>query len=455
MSRPKLLDLFCCAGGAAVGYRRAGFDVVGVDIEEQPNYPFEFIRADALDLDASFLSRFDVIHASPPCQAYSDLAARNGNGHEWPDLIDPVREMLIDSGRPYVIENVEGAPLRDYVVLCGTMFPALRVIRHRLFEANFPLETPAHGKHPLVHTHDRRKGHYGHTDEWRDFVQVTGGGNCTIAAARDAMGIDWMTKREINEAIPPAYTKYGGGDSALGAGRVIRAARIEGRDQGVSRRQGGHRGRGRRPASGRERRGGMGAALAGVARRRMEDQFAQRPERSSARSIRAGGKAGLGRVPLPPRHIKPVAGASVGTQRLHMPDVRGSRRRGRWARPRRAPSYRAHRGPEPRRARYAGQSPGAMQRLQSGSEERHPGTAVPCMAHESGSAGFGIGSEGDSGMAKQEVPARAGRPTVRVKPHDYQPHKAELEETIKIEATPEELARAVLRPVNIVEDSDA
>ena len=116
----------------------------------------------------------------------------------------------MDSGRPYVIENVEGSPLQDYIVLCGTMFPGLRVLRHRLFETNFPVAAPSHPSHPLVHTHDRRKAHYGHTDETVDYVQVTGGGNCTIAAARDAMGIDWMIKREINEAIPPAYTEFVG-----------------------------------------------------------------------------------------------------------------------------------------------------------------------------------------------------------------------------------------------------
>jgi DNA (cytosine-5)-methyltransferase 1 len=140
-------------------------------------------------------------------QSYSDLAKRNGNAHEWPRLIEPVREMLRATGLPYIIENVEGAPLIEPVVLCGTMFPGLRVLRHRLFEANFPILTPPHGRHPKVHTFDRRKSHYGKTDEWRDFVQVTGGGNCTIAAARQAMGIDWMTKGEINEAIPPAYTE--------------------------------------------------------------------------------------------------------------------------------------------------------------------------------------------------------------------------------------------------------
>ena len=112
-----------------------------------------------------------------------------------------------------MIENVEGAPLRSPVVLCGTMFPNLRVIRHRLFETNFPLPQPnhiPHAKHPLVHTRDKRKRHYGKTCEWNDFVQVTGGGNCSVASARDAMGIDWMTKREINESIPPPYTEYVG-----------------------------------------------------------------------------------------------------------------------------------------------------------------------------------------------------------------------------------------------------
>jgi len=206
--KPRLLDLFCCAGGAGVGYSQAGFDVVGVDIKPQPNYPFPFICADALTLDSQFVRSFDVIHASPPCQAYSDLAKRNRNGHEWPRLIEPTRDMLIRAERPYIIENVDGAPLLNPVILCGTMFKELRVLRHRLFESNIALFAPPHGKHPKVHTFDRRKSHFGKTNEWRDFVQVTGGGNCTIAAARAAMDIDWMTKTEINEAIPPAYTRF-------------------------------------------------------------------------------------------------------------------------------------------------------------------------------------------------------------------------------------------------------
>ena len=209
-SRPKLLDLFCCAGGAAVGYSQAGFDVLGVDIAPQPNYPFQMIESDALELDVSFLRKFDAIHASPPCQAYSTLAYRTGKGHMWPRLIEPIRNLLKASGVPYIIENVVGAPLENYATLCGTMFPSLRVIRHRLFETNFYLSTPPHQPHPLVHTLDRRKRHYGKTDEFKDYVTVTGGGNCSVEAAKDAMGIDWMTKKEMNEAIPPAYTKFVG-----------------------------------------------------------------------------------------------------------------------------------------------------------------------------------------------------------------------------------------------------
>lgn len=191
-----------------MGYQRAGFEVVGVDIDPQPRYPFEFIRHNALTLDKDFLNSFDAIHASPPCQSYSDLAKRNGNADMWPRLVEPVRALLRSAGLPYIIENVEGAPLEDPIVLCGTMFPPLRVIRHRLFESNFAIDVPTHGKHPLVFTHDKRKRHYGMLDQDTSFVQVTGGGNCSIANAKDAMGIDWMTKNELNESIPPAYTQF-------------------------------------------------------------------------------------------------------------------------------------------------------------------------------------------------------------------------------------------------------
>ena len=211
MARPTLLDMYCCAGGSARGYYNAGFDVIGVDHEPQPRYPYEFYQADAL----AFLRLLDptrrdirAIHASPPCQAFSDLQKQNKRS--YPDLIGPTRDLLDAIGLPYVIENVEGAPLRNPTMLCGTMFPGLRVIRHRLFETTFSLSPPAHLKHPLVFTHDKRKAHYGQLDEMTAYVQVTGGGNCSVAAASDAMGIDWMLKRELNEAIPPAYTQFVG-----------------------------------------------------------------------------------------------------------------------------------------------------------------------------------------------------------------------------------------------------
>lgn len=218
----RLLDLFCCAGGAAMGYHQAGFEVVGVDIDPQPNYPFEFVQADAMTLSPCWLGSFDVIHASPPCQGYSVLAKRTGTGDRWVKLIPAVRRMLASTGLPYVIENVVGAPLRDPVVLCGTMFEGLRVIRHRLFESNLLLLAPGPCMpHPLCHTLDKRKKHYGRTCEWVDYVQVTGGGNCSVAAARDAMGIDWMTKRELNEAIPPAYTAHIGSQIMLHLGVTV------------------------------------------------------------------------------------------------------------------------------------------------------------------------------------------------------------------------------------------
>lgn len=212
-SRPRLLDLFCGQGGAGMGYFRAGFQVTGFDLAAQPRYPFRFLQHDAMGALRDMARwrgelPFDAIHASPPCQHYSDLAKRNGNAHEWPDLVGRVRDYLDDIGLPYVIENVEGAPLRRDVTLCGTMFPPLRVLRHRVFESNVPLTQPDHPAHPLVFTHDKRKAHYGKLDQDVSFVQVTGGGNCSIKNARDAMGIDWMDKHGLNESIPPAYSEW-------------------------------------------------------------------------------------------------------------------------------------------------------------------------------------------------------------------------------------------------------
>lgn len=213
----RLLDLFCGAGGASAGYARAGFEVFGVDIAPQPNYPFQFQQTDALAymeilLDTGLINTFDVVHASPPCQAHSDLQKQSKI--EYPDLIGPTRALLHEAPHiPYVIENVEGAPLINPVKLCGASpaFPELRVIRHRLFESNVGLRgTPCPRKHPLVFTYDKRKPHFGLLDQDTAYVQVTGGGNCKVRNKRAAMETPWMTGEECNEAIPPAYTRWVG-----------------------------------------------------------------------------------------------------------------------------------------------------------------------------------------------------------------------------------------------------
>ena len=220
----RILDLFCGAGGAGMGYHYAFPDaqIVGWDINPQPRYPFAFEQGDVMELSSAYVNTFDFVHASPPCQRYSDLAKRNGNADDWPDLVAPVRDLLRASGRYHVIENVEGAPLIDPVTLCGTMFPGLRVLRHRLFECyGFTVAPPAHPTHPLVFTHDKRKAHYGKLDQDTAFVQVTGGGNCRAYNKRAAMGVHWMTGHEANEAIPPAYTRYIGLQFMAAADRAL------------------------------------------------------------------------------------------------------------------------------------------------------------------------------------------------------------------------------------------
>ena len=207
MIRPRLLDLFCRAGGAAMGYYRAGFEVVGVDIEPQPNYPFEFHQADALSVLGWGwpVLAFDVIHASPPCQAYSVTASLHDS--EYPELVDHVRRLL-PIGLPYVIENVVGAPLVNATRLCGSSF-GLGVRRHRLFETDPVLIGAPQCAHHLQ----------------PEPVDVTGTGGPAavkpggrvihrkprnLAHAREVMGIDWMTRPELSEAVPPAYTEWVG-----------------------------------------------------------------------------------------------------------------------------------------------------------------------------------------------------------------------------------------------------
>jgi len=198
----RCLDLFCGAGGAGMGYHRAGFEVVGVDIKPQPHYPFEFHRADALEYLAEHGRGFDFIHASPPCQKFSAMQHIHKNRERHPDLIAKTRELLRKVGQPYVIENVPGAPLLNPIVLCGTMF-GLKIIKHRYFESPllpFSLFPPC--------------DHSDTYDPWHGKA-----GKRTAAKFRDAMGIDWIpmgggdNRRrgrggDLSNAIPSAYTEF-------------------------------------------------------------------------------------------------------------------------------------------------------------------------------------------------------------------------------------------------------
>ncbi len=199
MTRPRLLDLFCGAGGAAMGYWRAGFDVVGVDIKPQPHYPFEFHQADALTYP---LDGFDAIHASPPCQRFSSLRSVM-DASKYEDLVEPVRDRLVSSALPYVIENVVGAPLIDPIMLCAASW-GLRSYRHRLFESNRMLMAMGHTRH-VVRVNRRKKNRRGH---WAAGGFVTVVGDIGSYVGPEAMGIDWMTGNELSQAIPPAYTEW-------------------------------------------------------------------------------------------------------------------------------------------------------------------------------------------------------------------------------------------------------
>lgn len=225
MTRPRILDLFCGAGGAAKGYHDAGFDVVGIDIAPQPRYPYEFFQADAVELmedlidnrptgtDLPPLDSFDVIHASPPCQAYSRSRTRPRIRREHPRLIEPVRDLLLVTGMPYVIENVEGAPLHHPLMLCGGAFGLgarcadgrrRQLRRHRLFESSVAMMSPG-----CACNGTEKIGVYGNGGGWANRADPDRAGyKGNRAEARAAMGIDWMSVRELSESIPPAYTRF-------------------------------------------------------------------------------------------------------------------------------------------------------------------------------------------------------------------------------------------------------
>lgn len=201
----RVLDLFCNAGGAATGYARAGFEVVGVDINPQPNYPFEFVRANVFDLPTSFLAQFALSHGSPPCQ-HSAAITKGTNRHRQhlhPNLYPQTKALLERTGKPYVIENPDSRP---DVVLCGEMF-GLGVLRHRNFElGNWSTAKPVHLKH---RGYVRGMRHGVVRDGPYVAVYGKGGGKATVPEAQKAMGIDWTdVHEELVEMLPPAYTQW-------------------------------------------------------------------------------------------------------------------------------------------------------------------------------------------------------------------------------------------------------
>jgi len=195
--RPVLLDLFAGGGGAGMGYYLAGFRVVGVDIKPQPHFPFEFHQADALTYP---LEGFDAYHASPPCQAYSkNCRYWRKIGYKYPDLIEPIRLRLQDTGKSWVIENVKNSPLVNPYLLNGAMF-GLYLQKTRLFEVNFnlPFKLLPQNQKPVRVGRPVKSGQ----------VISPVGHFPNRKYAEEQMGIDWMTKQELTQAIPPAYTEY-------------------------------------------------------------------------------------------------------------------------------------------------------------------------------------------------------------------------------------------------------
>ena len=198
-TRKTALDLFCGGGGASMGLHRAGFDVVGVDLFDQPKYPFKFIKADALDFD---ITGYDFVWASPPCQAFTAYKRRKDHVKYSPNLIPKIREKLIANRKPFVIENVQGAPLLDAAMLCGSMF-SLDVRRHRFFESNFKIDQ-------IKCQHNLQLPRFAPASNRKNLRKTVeiGVWRIPLAIQQKAMGIDWLDVRSLSQSIPPAYSEY-------------------------------------------------------------------------------------------------------------------------------------------------------------------------------------------------------------------------------------------------------
>jgi DNA (cytosine-5)-methyltransferase 1 len=215
----KALDLFCGGGGASRGLADAGYEVTGVDLHDQRRdvggYPFAFIKADALTVDPEWVATFDLVWASPPCQRFSAATRQTGNPEDHPDLVEPIREMLEQYARCWIIENVLGAPLIEPIMLCGTMF-GLGVVRHRLFECSFDVTPPPHPKHAgsLVTGEYVTVAGNGGVPAWTLRERERRGlprhrpGEMELGTWQRAMAIDWLDRKQLVQAIPPAYSRF-------------------------------------------------------------------------------------------------------------------------------------------------------------------------------------------------------------------------------------------------------
>jgi len=216
---PKLLDLFCCCGGISKGFHNKGWECTGVDIKDGHQYPYEFIQSDVFDLPMDFFQQFDLIHASPPCQFH--IPTNKHRQHNHINLIPKTIELLEKAGKPYIIENVPGSPLRKDLVLCGEAL-GLKVIRHRIFQIKgFTVMQPKHEKHKIsvlngtavpLYSGGFCPGFWGNKERRKEFIQNRKEKNLykfTINDYQNATGIDWVDKKEhLTQMIPPKYAEY-------------------------------------------------------------------------------------------------------------------------------------------------------------------------------------------------------------------------------------------------------